>query len=398
MDDKYLRIGSAYYKDVEMPLISNDSIKKLVQWSKSEIITDHGKDFIKKVPKYDGFCLIPSHDGYQSVINGFYNKYEKLHHDIIDGKFPETIKFLKHIFGEQYEIGLDYISILWQKPTHILPILCLVSNQRNTGKTTFLNWMKLIFQNNMTINNNEDFRSRFNSDWASKLIIAVDEVLLDKREDSERLKNLSTAKSYKSEAKGKDKIEGSFFGKFILCSNNEENFVYIDNSETRYWVRKIIPFDLSEDNPNLLETLQKELPHFIHFIANRKIVSPRKTRMWFTTDQIYTQALAVLINGSKTYINKELEQILSDEFLLFETNVLKYSVTDLVNKLSKNNIRTSSFKVSEILKNQYQLEAKNSSYIKYNTYTSADNKLIIEETVFKGRHYTFTNEEFGIIS
>jgi hypothetical protein len=398
MEDKYLRIGSAYYKDVEMPLISNDSIKKLVQWSKSEIITDHGKDFIKKVPKYDGFCLIPSHNDYESVINGFYNKYEKLHHDIIDGKFPETIKFLKHIFGEQYEIGLDYISILWQKPTHILPILCLVSNQRNTGKTTFLNWMKLIFQNNMTINNNEDFRSRFNSDWASKLIIAVDEVLLDKREDSERLKNLSTAKSYKSEAKGKDKIEGSFFGKFILCSNNEENFVYIDNSETRYWVRKIIPFDLSEDNPNLLETLQKELPHFIRFIKNRKIVSPRKTRMWFTTDQIYTQALAVLINGSKTYINKELEQILSDEFLLFETNVLKYSVTDLVNKLSKNNIRTSSFKVSEILKNQYQLEAKNSSYIKYNTYTSADNKLIIEETVFKGRHYTFTKEEFGIIS
>ncbi len=398
MEDKYLRIGSAYYKDVEMPLISNDSIKKLVQWSKSEIITDHGKDFIKKVPKYDGFCLIPSHDCYQSVINGFYNKYEKLHHEIIEGKFPETINFLKHIFGEQYEIGLDYISILWQKPTHILPILCLVSNQRNTGKTTFLNWMKLIFQNNMTINNNEDFRSRFNSDWASKLIIAVDEVLLDKREDSERLKNLSTAKSYKSEAKGKDKIEGSFFGKFILCSNNEENFVYIDNSETRYWVRKIIPFDLSEDNPNLLETLQKELPHFIHFIINRKIVSPRKTRMWFTTDQIYTQALAVLINGSKTYINKELEQILSDEFLLFETNVLKYSVTDLVNKLSKNNIRTSSFKVSEILKNQYQLEAKNSSYIKYNTYTSADNKLIIEETVFKGRHYTFTKEKFGIIS
>ena len=398
MEDKYLRIGSAYYKDVEMPLISNDSIKKLVQWSKSEIITDHGKDFIKKVPKYDGFCLIPSHNDYESVINGFYNKYEKVHHDIIEGGFPETLKFLKHIFGEQYEIGLDYISILWQKPTHILPILCLVSNQRNTGKTTFLNWMKLIFQNNMTINNNEDFRSRFNSDWASKLIIAVDEVLLDKREDSERLKNLSTAKSYKSEAKGKDKIEGSFFGKFILCSNNEENFVYIDNSETRYWVRKIVPFDLSEDNPNLLETLQKELPHFIHFIINRKIVSPRKTRMWFTTDQIYTQALAVLINGSKTYINKELEQILSDEFLLFETNVLKYSVTDLVNKLSKNNIRTSSFKVSEILKNQYQLEAKNSSYIKYNTYTSADNKLIIEETVFKGRHYTFTKEEFGIIS
>ncbi|AXO79667.1 helicase [Olleya aquimaris] len=398
MDDKYLRIGSAYFKNVEMPLISNDSIKKLVQWSKSEIITDHGKDFIKKVPKYDGFCLIPSHNDYQSVINGFYNKYEKLHHNIVEGEFTETLKFLKHIFGEQYEMGLDYVSILWQKPTQILPILCLVSNQRNTGKTTFLNWIKLIFQNNMTINNNEDFRSRFNSDWASKLIIAVDEVLLDKREDSERLKNLSTAKTYKSEAKGKDKIEGSFFGKFILCSNNEENFVYIDNSETRYWVRKIIPFDLSEDNPNLLETLQKELPYFIYFIANRKIGSPRKTRMWFTKEQIYTHALAVLMNGSKTYINKELEQILSDEFLLFETEELKYSVGDLVNKLSKNNIKTSSFKISEIIKTQYQLEPANSTYTKYHTYTSVENNPMVEETKHKGRHYTFTKEKFGIVS
>ena len=141
----------------------------------------------------------------------------------------------------------------------------------------------------MTINNNEDFRSRFNSDWASKLIIAVDEVLLDKREDSERLKNLSTAKTYKSEAKGKDKVEGNFFGKFILCSNNEKNFVYIDNSEVRYWVRKIIPFDLSNDRPDLLESLKKELPHFIHFINKRKISCPRKTRMWFTKEQIHTE-------------------------------------------------------------------------------------------------------------
>ncbi|WP_282068243.1 primase-helicase family protein [Olleya namhaensis] len=398
MTDKYLRIGTTYFKNVMMPLNSKDTIKKLVQWSKSEITTDHGKDYVKKVSKYDGFCLIPSHINYQSVINSFYNKYEKVDHKINEGDYPETLKFLQHIFGEQFEMGLDYVSILWHNPMQVLPILCLVSNQRNTGKTTFINWMKLIFQNNMTINNNEDFRSRFNSDWASKLIIAVDEVLLDKREDSERLKNLSTAKTYKSEPKGKDKIEGNFFGKFILCSNNEENFVYIDDSETRYWVRKIIPFDLSEDNPNLLETLQDELPHFIHFITNRKIVSPRKTRMWFTKEQIYTRALAVLMNGNKTFINKEMEQILSDEFLQFDKEELKYSVGDLVDKLSKNNIRTSSFKISEAIKNLYQLEPKNSTYTKYHMSFSTADKPIVEETKHKGRHYVFTKKMLGAIS
>lgn len=394
MEDKYLRIGTTYYKNVTKPLLSQDSISILQQWSKSELITDYGKDVLSKIPKYDGFCLIPSHINYEKIIKGFYNHYEKLNHKFIDGEFPHTIRFLKHIFGEQYVLGLDYLSILWHHPSQVLPILCLVSNERNTGKTTFLNWMKLIFQNNMTINNNEDFRSRFNSDWASKLIIAVDEVLLDKRDDSERLKNLSTAKSYKSEAKGKDKIEGSFFGKFILCSNNEENFVYIDNSEIRYWVRKIIPFEMSKDNPNLLDSLKDELPCFMSFLNERRVVSQRKTRMWFTKEQIHTHALEVLMNGNKTFLDKELKQILLDEFAQYDTDELKYSVGDLVEKLSKNNIKTSSFKVSELLKKNYKLECKNSTYAKYHLSYGAGNKVITGENTFKGRHYIFTKAMF----
>jgi len=158
---------------------------------------------------------------------------------------------------------LDYISILWKKPKHILPILSLVSKERNTGKTTFLNWLKLIFGGNMTLNKNEDFRSQFNSDWASKLIIAIDEVLLERNEDSERLKHLSTSQYFKLE--GKDKIEIPFYGKFILCSNNEDNFVKTNPNEIRYWVRRI-PV-LKNSNPFLLQSLENEIPHFMHFIS-----------------------------------------------------------------------------------------------------------------------------------
>ncbi|MEO8416781.1 MAG: primase-helicase family protein [Ginsengibacter sp.] len=74
----------------------------------------------------------------------------------------------------------------------MLPILCLVSKERNTGKTTFLNFLKAVFVDNMTINSNEDFRSNFNAEWANKLIIGVDETFLDRKEDSERIKSLST--------------------------------------------------------------------------------------------------------------------------------------------------------------------------------------------------------------
>ena len=144
---------------------------------------------------------------------------------------------------------MDYLQLLYLKPTQKLPILLLVSEERNTGKSTFLNFLKALFQENVTFNTNEDFRSQFNADWAGKLMIVVDEVLLNRREDSERLKNLSTAHSYK-------KVQ--FFAKFVLCSNNENFPVYIEPEETRYWVRKVSR--LEKDDTSFLQKLKDEIP------------------------------------------------------------------------------------------------------------------------------------------
>ena len=77
--------------------------------------------------------------------------------------------------------GMDYMQLLYLQPTQKLPIVLLVSEERNTGKSTFLNFLKAVFENNVTFNTNEDFRSQFNSDWAGKLLIVVDEVLLNRR-------------------------------------------------------------------------------------------------------------------------------------------------------------------------------------------------------------------------
>ncbi|WP_139958218.1 primase-helicase family protein [Flavicella sediminum] len=391
----YVRIGTDYYKKGEIPLHSGDTYNTLLKWKKSEIVTDMGKDYLHQIKKYDGFCLIPSHTEYKQEIKCFYNKYEELDHHFSEGTYHKTKTFLKHIFGEQYDLGLDFLSILWHKPSQVLPILCLVSSERKTGKTTFLNWLKMVFQGNMTINKNEDFRSRFNSDWAEKLIIAVDEVLLDKKEDSERIKNLSTARSYKKESKGVDKVESYFFGKFILCSNNEDNFIWIDKDEIRYWVRKVPTFKDSEEDPDLLDNLKKELPQFMQFLHTRKIKAPKKTRMWFTKDQINTEALNNLVKGNKTYLNKEIEEVLSDAFIKFEVDELKFSLSDLVDMLSKNNIRVSTSKISEFLKNHYKLESKNGAYSKYHVAVSPFNgSLFTEETKHKGRYFTFNKKDF----
>ncbi len=392
---EYIRVGTEYFKLVDFPLMSGDSSKSMIKWNKQTIIDDFGKESIQKIKKYETFCTFPSHALYKREINNFYNKYEPLSYQFKkEGDWQNIAQFLQHMFGEQYDSGLDYLTILWKHPTHILPILCFVSAERNTGKSTFLKLLKLLFEGNMTINKNEDFRSRFNSDWANKLIVAVDEVLLDKKEDSERIKNLSTSNHYKSEGKGVDKVEIEFFGKFILCSNNEENFIKVDDLEIRYWVIKVHRF--AKENPDLLEQMRKEIPFFAYYLTNRAIVSKRVSRMWFAKEQIHTAALDVLIRGNRTSIEKEIEEFLIDEFSRLGKAELFYSISDLVEQLNKRNIRANNSYVSKILKEHFNLESKNSSYKLYKMdYSNPlnENFTIYFESL-KGRHYTFKKDDF----
>ncbi len=271
--EEFIRVGTTLYKIVEQPKLNGGYIKKRIAWNNETLRQDYGKDYIGSVPKYDGFCTVPEHIGYRPVVGKFLNLYEPIDHRPKEGDFSHVQSLVHHIFGEQYELGMDYLQLLYLQPIQKLPILLLVSEERNTGKSTFLNFLKALFQNNVTFNTNEDFRSQFNSDWAGKLLIVVDEVLLNRREDSERLKNLSTTLSYKVEAKGKDRDEIAFFAKFVLCSNNEYLPVIIDAGETRYWVRKINR--LQSDDTDFLQRLKAEIPAFLHFLQSTANYPPR---------------------------------------------------------------------------------------------------------------------------
>ena len=390
-DSDYMRIGTRYYRLINQPLMSGDELQIVQQWTREAIVDDFGKKFLADIPRYSGFCTIPSHVGYSRVINGFYNKYEPLKHDVLhSGDKPQKIlNFLKHIFGEQYNLGIDYLTILYQKPTQVLPILSLVSEERKTGKTTFLNLLKEVFGSNMTLNTNEDFRSQFNSDWATKLIIGVDETFLEKKEDSERIKNLSTGKSYKAEAKGIDKKEIEFFGKFILCSNNEDSFIKIDKAEIRYWVRKVPTLPDVED-VDLLANMIAEIPVFLDYIQNRKIKTPHTTRMWFTESEIWTPALEKLKKGNVTYTENELGNIIKDTFLEFEINELKYTLKDLKSIARTNYISASDTQVNRFLDGMEKV-SRNSSYTRYSVGYNGEQDV---SDGIKGRHFTFTIDDF----
>ena len=387
IEEKYLRVGTTLYKIVKRPLMSGDFIEERRVWNYDTLRQDHSKDFISQIEKFDGFCSVPGHVNYQRSIGKFLNQYDPVNYLPQSGECPVILNFLTHIFGEQIELGLDYLQLLYLKPLTRLPILLLVSKERNTGKTTFLNFLKAIFAGNMTFNTNEDFRSQFNSDWANKLIVAVDEVLLDRREDSERIKNLSTAISYKAEAKGKDRSEVEFFAKFILCSNNENNPIIIDQGETRYWVRKVN--SLEKENNRILDLLKSEMPQFLYYLQHRELSTKSESRMWFRHELLVTDALRKIILYNRSKVEIEILNIVSEIMQIKELDKFRFCIGKIINMLALRQLKTEGGQIRKILQNKWELQPEAPTY--YTAYYIAFDDEILEKKK-TSRIYTISKE------
>ncbi|WP_433832558.1 primase-helicase family protein [Flavobacterium anhuiense] len=390
MKDQYVRVGTSYYKKSLYPTLFGDPIEILVQWSPELIRQDHGKNFLSNIEKYDGFVCIPEHrsNHYKKRVQDYYNIYHAISKEPKEGSVANTLKFISHIFGDQAEMGLDYIQLLYLKPAQILPILCVVSKERSTGKTTLLKWLKELFEYNMTFLTNNDFTSQFNSDWTNRLVIAIDEVLFKTDELTERIKYLSTTNTHKTEAKGKDKKEGHFFGKFILASNNETSFIKIDSEEIRFWVRKLHPFE--NEDVNLLNKLIAEIPAFLHFLSTRKLSTENKSRMWFTAQQIHTKALQNLIKHNSSKNEIVVANVLINIMDSVDVDEVQFCFSDLLNFLNKYKIKYDASEIKKIIKQNWKLKQQpNSNQYQKITVT---NDLDFYQNLAKGRYYSISRK------
>ena len=388
--EEFIRVGTTLYKIVEQPKLNGGYVRKRIVWNNETLRQDSGKDYIGSVPKYDGFCTVPEHLNYRPIVGKFLNLYEPIDHHPKEGDFSYIRSLVRHIFGEQYELGMDYLQLLYLQPIQKLPIPLLVSEERNTGKSTFLNFLKLLFQNNVTFNTNEDFRSRFNFDWAGKLLIVVDEVLLNRREDSERLKNLSTTLSYKVEAKGKDRDKIAFFAKFVLCSNNEYLPVIIDAGETRYWVRKIDR--LQSDDTDFLQKLKAEIPAFLHFLQYGTLSTEKENRMWFAPSLLHTEALQKIIRSNRNRLEIEMHELILDIMKSVGTDTFSFCYDDILLLLAQSQIKAERHQVRKVLQECWKLTPAHNTltYTTYQVSCSREYRYSPIETT--GRYYTVTKE------
>jgi hypothetical protein len=309
----YFRVETTYYKRIVVKNRFGVDEVKLVKWTRHEFLADFEKHALDHIRRFDGFYVWPDNENHVESKGKLYNLYCPFPHNPSKGDWKTIKSFLKHIFKEHYKLGLQYLKALFLHPDKVLPILVLVSSERGTGKTTFLNWIMMVFGSNTVMLNSKSLSSDFNGIYAGKNILCVDEAGLEKNNSSETLKFLSTTKTLPVNEKFIAPYILDFFGKIIVASNKEKNFTNIDSNEIRYWVRKLnTP---KNHNSFLLKKLRKQIPAFLYYLKHdMPELDWSNSRQLFTAEQISNSNLNKVVEESYSYVYKELKESLSEFF------------------------------------------------------------------------------------
>lgn len=404
----YLRVGTQWFKEIAKPDAYGSIEKELIQWSTVCLAQDYGeqkaKQIVKEARRYNAFVLVPCNDeGYMPEVEGCYNLYHPLEHEPAPGPWNTIYNFFRHLAHNEYQqkldVLLDVYYLMYVRPLQKLPIVCLVSEERETGKSTVLHLNRRLFGRNATLIGNEDISDNYNDNFITKKVIGIDEVLLNesKRGVLEKIKSLSTSPKANMHAKFVARQEVDFFGTFFLTSNNVRNFLPIDSEETRFLVLKVPR--IQQRDPNLLAKMESEIPAFLYYLKHEhKLAYPTAiTRLWFPDEALKTEALATVQAGSGSGVLRDLRAKLAELFLTHVAELkqvmngprLRYTVGDLKLLLDpKNPERVGhDYLVNTVLGQHLKLEVKANS-----AYRLPPHEVGHEWRREKGRYYEFTPE------
>ena len=360
----YIRVSTDYFRLIHS--LDNRGIERteMIKWKKDTLKDDFGADFIELIPKYSKFGIFPDNKNYEESKFGKYNQYTPFAHVSANGKvsekdIPWSMNLIKHLWGEQWELGLIYMKVMYENPTQILPILALVSNERETGKSTFGDWLGILYGDNSCVINPIDISSSFNSSYSTKNIIIIEETKIEKGSDLEKIKTIATQKTITVNTKFMPEYSLPFYGKVLMFSNHEDKFVKIDEEENRYWVLKV-PTLKDKANHGILVDLANEVPAFLKFLEDLPDVDFTKSRMVFTQEQINTNILARTKKNSRTGAHKDIEIRLGQEMRDNPTKEFIYfRHEDLHKKYFERGSNYAVSYIQEVLKNEMHLKMDN---------------------------------------
>ena len=417
-------VGDEFFEEVQMPSAKQGvSRRELVHRKKETLSARYGKYFLKYLKYYHGFVNVPNHFNYERIIEWedkeFFNKYFPFPHLPEKGKWEHIELFLKHIFGEQiithpktkqkipnWHLGLDYLQLLLMMPTHALPILVLYSPENQTGKSTFGELCYKMLGDNVVFIGNSDLQSDFNEVYAGRLLAICEETLLERRRDAERIKNMSTASRMTINPKGQKQYSIDFFCKFQFYSNNQR-MVYVTRHDDRYWILKVKPVPIEKRDPLLKEKMWAEIPAFIHFLKNRKLVTKYESRMHFNPELLRTDVFMDTVRLNEPSAVTDLREAIRDMFYdlgedvrIIEMplkNILEEFFTPKTNRVWVQEILRDYLGVTLLRDEQGKQILKRGQYYKLaykEVGSDGEGTITLKEVKWRGRPYIFRRNKF----
>jgi hypothetical protein len=400
----YMRVGCDYFKILTDTNRYGVKVKKITGWKKQEIIDDHGKNLLKDLPKFDGFTLSPNNVDYKEFIGGYYNLYARFPHkpveeEVLDkSKFPNIARMMTHIFGaneynpDQEWLGYVYLQILYLYPRNHFYILCLVSTERQTGKTTFMNFLEIMLGGNYISIKPDDLLSDFNEFYAIKNLIAVDEAVVEKSSAVERLKALVTSKTQSVNRKHVAQYQLPFYGKLVMNSNKEHDFMKIEHDEVRFWVRKIPPVT-GERDALIEDKLAAEIPYLLKYLLSLPPLDLSKDRFIIPQDKIITNQLRKVQKESETWLKKELDEYLTDLMITFKANYFHVTPKILKERFFAGNNQVNISYIIKVLRDEYKAPQTKDIEAFYPLEKEWES---LRTGALRGRYYTITNDMLGV--
>jgi hypothetical protein len=412
-------IGDEFFIEQLEP--SGNSDRRVLRKYTRETLKDlYGKDFIKYLKHFSGFCNLPSHLNYEQVVeregHQYYNRYFRFPHVAEKGEIGLIIDFFKHIFSEKeithpisgvkipaYEMGLDYIQLMLTNPVQALPVICLYSPENNTGKSTLGKLVQYIYGDNVIQISNSDLESDFNETYSDKLLAICEETLLERKRDVERIKALSTSDKILVNPKGQRQFTIDFFCKFWFFSNNRR-MIYVTRHDERFWIIKVQKSKV--DNPNLLDQMKAQVPAFVSFLQNRTLATSKESRMWFYPSLIKTETFEEVVTVNEPSDATELREGIEEMFLQLELQgevVPKIEMTLKEIKDEFFSAKSSTRWLQEVIQDYLQVDLKRNEQgdavfergaYKKVQWDDLSGEFSVREVKWRGRPYVFERDKF----
>lgn len=334
---RYMMVGDQIY------FLAN---RRIYKRTLSTFTIHHRKADLQSIRRYTGECNEPGYFNYQPVVNNHYNMFKMPTWKPAKGSWETIEHYLRHITNgdeQQYQMMLDYFQISLQDPKQKLPIIILLSYEKNTGKSTFYDLLKAVFGENVESVDPSNFELDWNTQWCEKHFVFVDEMekIKDKDKVGSKLKKLAYFPVISKNKKGHDTETIEWNGRTVLTSNEEAGFIQIDVYEDRYWVIKT-PGRKGEFDPNYVKKIQKQAPYFVHHLMNRELHTENENRGWFHPELLHTKALQDIVDNSRPQIEVDLDNMMT---VWFEDNKSKSECNFILETLT---LRFPQYEIEEL--------------------------------------------------